>query len=30
MQAGQLVDLPMYDKAGEIQRGKREDIPERG
>ena len=26
---GQLADLPLYDKAGEIQRGKKEDIPQR-
>ena len=27
MQPAELVELPFYDKAGEIQRGKREDIP---
>ena len=27
---GQLADLPRYDKAGEIQRGKKVDIPVRG
>ncbi|MGB1012462.1 MAG: glycine cleavage T C-terminal barrel domain-containing protein, partial [Thiolinea sp.] len=26
---GQLADLPLYDKAGEIQRGKKVDIPVR-
>jgi len=29
MQPAELVELPFYDKAGEIQRGKREDIPVR-
>lgn len=29
MQPAELVDLPFYDKAGEIQRGKRKDIPAR-
>ena len=28
MHAGQLADLPLYDEKGEIQRGKRIDIPE--
>ena len=26
---GQLADLPLYDKEGEIQRGKKVDIPVR-
>ena len=26
---GQLADLPLYDKAGEIQRGKKVDIPQK-
>ena len=29
-QLADLVDLPMYDVAAEIPRGKRVDIPERG
>ena len=29
MQPAELVELPFYDKAGEIQRGNREDIPVR-
>jgi len=29
MHKGQLADLPLYDKAGEIQRGKKIDIPNR-
>lgn len=29
MHKGQLADLPLYDKAGEIQRGIKEHIPER-
>ena len=29
LHAGELAELPLYDKAAEIPRGIREDIPER-
>ena len=29
MQSAEVVELPFYDKAGEIPRGTREDIPQR-